>query len=127
MNTIGSVQEKLGGASLMCDKKEVLMAKKYTIKDKEGRVWGEFEVLGEMEGSIYGYLSTTNDFDKVKQIFIEHDAAISGPNGDTDVTSKRIIDLGAYLVDGDTKEDVDIGNVIFVNEDLLVTCEPHKI
>ncbi|GMQ88658.1 MAG: hypothetical protein BMS9Abin09_0088 [Gammaproteobacteria bacterium] len=99
------------------------MSKSYTIKDSSNRSWGSFDVIGEQHGKIYGYLVVTADYSKVKQIFTDHDEAISRPDGDTSKTTEKILALGAYLIDNESGEKIDIGHIIFINENLLVTCE----
>lgn len=99
------------------------MSKSYTIKDSSNRAWGSFGVIGEQHGKIYGYLVATDDYPKVKQIFVDHDEAISRSDGDTSKTTEKILALGAYLVDNESGEKINIGGIIFINENLLVTCE----
>jgi len=96
--------------------------RRYTIKDKYNRIWGCFYVVKEEFGHIYGYLKPTDCFDEVKQLFIEHEKAFLSPDGDTNITAHKIIQLGAYLVDNSSGEYVDISSTIFVSKELLVSC-----
>lgn len=97
--------------------------KLFSIKDKLTRNWGSFYVKGEKEGKIYGYLKPTKDFDEVRHIFNAHEKAFSDPDGDTTASGKAILDLGAYLVDDSSGNSFEINKIIFINENLLVTCE----
>jgi hypothetical protein len=99
------------------------MKKSFIIKDRYDRVWGMVDVLGEEQGKTYGYLNATEEFNKVCHVFMDHNKAISDPQGNTEETGLKILELGAYLIDVASGIRIDISNIIFVNENLLVTFE----
>lgn len=99
------------------------MPKSFTIKDKHGRLWGSFEVQREYAGKIHGYLSPSKEFDNVRSVFLDHETALSSESGDTETTSHAIVQLGAFLINNDTGKKIDIKNFVFINSNLLVTCE----
>lgn len=102
------------------------MNKLYNIKDKFDRNWGLFKVFGISQDKMYGYLEPTKEFESIRSIFTSHDIEITKDDGDTDTTIQNILSLGAYLVDADSNEVIDIGGVIFINHENLVTCEEIK-
>jgi len=99
------------------------MRQVFSIKDKDNRTWGTFQVARSEHGEVHGYLKTEQDFEQVRELFLEHERAFSNPDSDTELTGKKIVELGAYLVDSSSGERIDISNIIFINEDLLVSCE----
>lgn len=99
------------------------MYRSFTIKDKTNRTWGTFEVVRSHHGQVHGYLMAATEFDQVRHIFREHEKAFNDSDGDTDETAKKIVSLGAYLIDNESGARINIGNVIFINEAMLVTCE----
>jgi len=95
----------------------------FNIKDKYNRNWGVFRVIGNNQGKIYGYLEPTKDYEAVRDVFIAHDREISKSDGNTDTTIENILNLGAFLVDTDTNEVINIDGIIFINHENLVTCQ----
>lgn len=91
--------------------------------DKDGRTWGSFEVIRETNGNIHGYLKATDEFKEIQHIFLEHSEGLPDPDSDPDKTISEILQLGAYLIDNQSGNRANINNIIFVNEDFLVTCE----
>lgn len=102
------------------------MNTKYIIKDKENRSFGSFEVLGSNDDSVYGYLEPTSIFSEIQHIFDEHEKELSIPNSTGDDTIKNILNLGTYLIDSKTGKKIDTRGIIFINKDLLVTCNISK-
>lgn len=99
------------------------MYQSFTIKDKASRTWGTFEVVKSDHGKVHGYLNPTQEFEQIREIFLEHERTFFDTDSDTELTGRKIVDLGAYLVDNESGARIDIRNVIFINEDLLVTCD----
>ncbi len=101
------------------------MRQSFEIRDSANRIWGDFDVIKFEHGEVYGFLNANQAFNQVQGIFREHEKAFNDLNGDTESTGKKIIELGAYLIDNESGSRVNI-EVIFINEDLLVTCLVEK-
>lgn len=99
------------------------MYKSFTVKDAANRTWGTFEVARSDHGEVHGYLKATPEFEQVRETFLEHERAFFDADCDTEMTGRKIVGLGAYLIDNESGARIDIGNVIFIDENLLVSCE----
>lgn len=98
------------------------MRKIYVVMDKEGRTWGEFAPSGASADELHGKLKPSSGFGEVSGVFKAHEIAMTTGGDDASRSASAIVALGAYLVDKATGSRVDIDGVIFVSEDLLVSC-----
>ncbi len=108
-----------------------MINRSFMIKDVFNRNWGTFTVKNTFvdyfgEEQIQGFLEPTSSFKEVSGIFLNHESQMS-ETGDAEKTNwKEIVDLGSYLVDNNSGECIDIGGVIFIGKNLLVTCGIKK-
>ena len=100
------------------------MLNRYKIIDNQDRTWGTFTVSRIDNDNIHGYLEATDIYiQSIHPIFIEHENTFLDPQDNTDKTIKKIIQLGAYLIDESTDKEIDIDKIIFINQNYLVTCK----
>ncbi len=104
-----------------------MIGKTYIIKDYVDRSWGEFTVKKEKttpmgSTNIHGYLNPSDQFSEVKNIFTAYNESVSKSSGPNSDQWKDIVKLSPFLVDAETQEMLDIGSMIFIDENLLVTC-----
>ncbi len=100
----------------------------FRIKDVTGREWGTFTVNSETtnyigEKKIHGYLKPTSSFNEIRNIFLTHEKEMSQKGSAIDTNWKEIVNLSPCLIDDVTNETLDVGGIIFVSDNKLVTCD----
>jgi hypothetical protein len=99
------------------------MPRSFEIRDRFGRNWGTFVANHDDGAEIHGRLSPGADFEKVLEVFARHDEAFDNGSTSLEGSADAIANLGAYLIDLETRHEYDVGGRIFVNRELLVSCE----
>ena len=104
-----------------------MMGRVFQILDCQGRCWGSFEVKREAhflgEYDIQGMLNPSDDFELVRPLFAQYESRFMEGEGNVEeVSVKEILELNPCLVDMGTGEKVNVGNALFITEDMLVTC-----
>lgn len=106
---------------------DLMIGKTMVVKDRYNRVWGEFVVSNQATDSqedieISGYLEPRESFNEVKSVFLDYEESISCEREGHEKKWKNIVGLGAYLEEKPGGKKLDIGNIIFITENLLVSC-----
>ncbi|TQV82780.1 hypothetical protein [Aliikangiella coralliicola] len=105
-----------------------MLNRTFHIQDIVGRNWGTFTVEKETvdflgEKQVHGYLKPAPAFKEVRNLFLTHEIEMSQAGNSIDSNWQEIVALKPYLVDIKSNKNFDIGGVIFIGENFLVTCK----
>ena len=93
----------------------------YQVEDASGRAWGVVTIKVVEGSTAHGYLTPTNEFEKIKPIFEQHGNFLSSEGGlESSKTVNNIVNLGTKLISEDRQKKCK-PKAIFVNENLLLS------